>query len=390
VSVGLSTLAMVAIVIIIVASVGFALYLPTTSHCGSACTTSSVIYQTVESNMTLRGQAAAVPCVGFNEANCPSASNSTLRDVDLILYGNTYYYLYNFTETPTGYSTFSNATTTITSYPKPSTFTTWFTNSSVFCISPAHPLTNTERQNPTCPTAPYSSMTIAIRNPSSTSALNSSSGLRLDLALALNASGGVAVVASVLNTRSSTNTVAAENQWPLGAEDMLMWVQGYCGPPPDLPLGYAIFQGNYSPGNLTGATPLALEAQPLGGLCPAQPVASSFAFNPASDVASVSESGGIGGGGGENVTTSTACQRAPGIDCWWGGLGTWSGYWTGSTQQNGAGLVSGGACPGQTASQQFPSGCPLEFNRFAPGVYTVVAGDEWGQVAILHFTVASS
>jgi len=29
------------------------------------------------------------------------------------------------------------------------------------------------------------------------------------------------------------------------------------------------------------------------------------------------------------------------------------------------------------------------FTNFEPGVYTVVAGDEWGNLVILHFTVAS-
>jgi len=34
-----------------------------------------------------------------------------------------------------------------------------------------------------------------------------------------------------------------------------------------------------------------------------------------------------------------------------------------------------------------PSANPV-FHPFEPGVYTVVAGDEWGDVVLLHFTVA--
>ena len=28
------------------------------------------------------------------------------------------------------------------------------------------------------------------------------------------------------------------------------------------------------------------------------------------------------------------------------------------------------------------------FSHFTPGIYTVVGGDEWGVLAILHFTVS--
>jgi hypothetical protein len=118
--------------------------------------------------------------------------------------------------------------------PKPSTFTTWFTNSPVFSISPAHPLTNAERQNPTCPTAPYTPMTVTVWNPPSTSALNSSTGLRLDLALSVNTSGGITVVADVFNTRSSVNNLTAESHWPLDPSKLFLWVQGGCGAPSDL------------------------------------------------------------------------------------------------------------------------------------------------------------
>ncbi len=33
-------------------------------------------------------------------------------------------------------------------------------------------------------------------------------------------------------------------------------------------------------------------------------------------------------------------------------------------------------------------GAKSEFNEFASGVYTVVGVDEWGALAILHFTVS--
>ena len=30
-----------------------------------------------------------------------------------------------------------------------------------------------------------------------------------------------------------------------------------------------------------------------------------------------------------------------------------------------------------------------QLTNFAPGVYTVVGGDEWGNLIVLHFTVAN-
>jgi len=35
------------------------------------------------------------------------------------------------------------------------------------------------------------------------------------------------------------------------------------------------------------------------------------------------------------------------------------------------------------------AGQNLNEDNFAPGVYTVVAGDEWGALVVLHFTVTN-
>jgi hypothetical protein len=32
--------------------------------------------------------------------------------------------------------------------------------------------------------------------------------------------------------------------------------------------------------------------------------------------------------------------------------------------------------------------CNATFSNFTPGIYTVVGGDEWGALVVLHFTVA--
>jgi hypothetical protein len=334
-----------------------------------------VVYQVIRTNLTLQGQAAVVPCTGFNEANCPSPANATLNPVDLITYGGTYYYLYNQTE-----STSSSTT---------AAYMTWFTNSSVVCISPAHPLTNTEHQNPTCPAGPYQPNVVAIPV-TSTTTVNSSLGLRLDLNLSSQSPGSITVAIDLFNAVDHLNNLTADNLWPSGAGNLYLWVQGGCGPPTDLPFGYAIFQGNLSKNDIATSVPLTLEAQPGGLFCPYEAPTPFFAFYPLSDVATTYQWGNIPSlAGNYNVTTSTTCTQAHGSDCWWNGLGTWSGYWTGSTQQAGADEVFGGTCSSGQTSSSLSTDCPLTFNQFSPGVYTVVAADEWGQVTVLHFVASS-
>jgi len=52
-----------------------------------------------------------------------------------------------------------------------------------------------------------------------------------------------------------------------------------------------------------------------------------------------------------------------------------------------AGLVTDGYyAPGQTYEQGQPNGGET-ITPFEPGTYTVVAGDQWGQVAFAHFEV---
>ena len=102
--------------------------------------------------------------------------------------------------------------------------------------------------------------------------------------------------------------------------------------------GYEIIQGNYGPGNFTQGNALWIQPQfqmpSCGGVMPGN---DSYSFKPLS---------------AENVLS-----------------GAYVGYWSGPTFANQAGQTS-------------------TYAPFAPGVYTVLAGDQWGQVAILHFFVA--
>jgi hypothetical protein len=204
------------------------------------------------------------------------------------------------------------------------------------------------------------------------------------------------VAIDLLNTFNHANNLTAETQWPSDAGNFYLWVQGGCGPPSDLPFGYAVFQGNLSENQVAKSTPLSLEAQ-VEAFCLNEAPTPYFTFYPLSDVAQTYQWGNTPTlAGMYNVTASTTCTPAYGWDCWWNGLGTWSGYWTGSTQPPGPNQAFGGACPsgGQSSSTgqvtySSSTDCPLTFDLFSPGVYTLVAADEWGQVATLYFTVTS-
>ena len=334
---------------------------------------SPAVYQVTDENLTLHGEAAIVPCKGFNSAVCPSAGNASLYHVELVRYGGEDYYLSSYTEYPSGQSVECVGSSCVTLTTTASTYTVWFTNSTVYCISPAHPFTNSEHQNPTCPTSPYRTTTVIVPTPS-VSSLDSAIGLRLNLSLASDPNGAIVVAVNDFNTLDHVNNITASNRWPMNQGGSAFWISGGSFYAP--PLAYAILQGDYSLNNFTTGAPLSLEAERYGTTPYVAPTP-YYAFNPYSDVATAYEPGDIDlPGAYYNVTVGSG--------------GTVSGYWTGSGSQSGVGSIIGGACPGQASTipiVQASSGCPLVLNQFLPGVYTVVAADEWGQVVLLHFTL---
>ena len=363
---------------LVIVGIGVANFVSSSGSGPTVIVTSSPVYQIVKENLTVSGRAAEVPCSGFNLADCASFGNGTLHNVELISYGGAFYYLFTVVE--------PNGEGQNDSQPLPtSVYTVWFTNSTVYCISPAHPITNSLHQNPTCPTTPFRVSRVVVPVPLD-STLNSTYGLRLSLALSTNSSGAVSVAVDLFNTLNHTNMISAGNHWPVSVSNMFLWLQEGCGPPTDLPIGYEILQGNYSLGDFREGTPLWLEASPLIPGCPREIPTPYYTFRPLSDVATWS-----GSYASYDLAVETPCQFNPGSGCYWYGVGTWFGYWTGSTTQVGTGLwVQGGECPGQessTSTQGTPFNCPLLFNRFPAGMYTVIAADEWGQVLLLHFVV---
>jgi DNA-binding transcriptional ArsR family regulator len=161
----------------------------------------------------------------------------------------------------------------------------------------------------------------------------------LQLRLSLNVSSstsGVTVSTGVVeyNTLSSTNKVAAADERPLalnGLNGAPCWAVGY-------PVGVGIARGYYTSSNVTAATPLDIPP-PSPGVTYGCPItgefndAAGYLFQPMNQTA-----------------TSYGCAVS--------------------------------SCPTEDV------GAEVIFTSFPRGVYTVMAEDEWGNLALAHFTIA--
>jgi hypothetical protein len=121
------------------------------------------------------------------------------------------------------------------------------------------------------------------------------------------------------------------------------------------PIGYAIYSGKYSSDQILRQkpTPVSL-CHPGVYNCPAIFNVGGYLFLPSSDVATVFSSAI------DNQTSSAIFTDSM------SGSGSFSGGWT-------------------MGSDVFGTGA--QFSSFQPGVYTIVGGDEWGDIALLYFTV---
>ena len=291
------------------------------------------VYQVVASNLTLQGPTAAIPCNfiwPFGDSACPSASNATLSGVELVKYGVVYYYSLQNQSAATGYGQ-GPCPNNCVHYP----YDIWFTNSTVFCVSYAIPL------GYKCPSLPYDEETISIPR-GLNSSTDSANGLRLSLDLWTNSTGALDLKVSEFNTLDEVNNVTMGGDFPPIRNT---WTGSACS---SSPIGYEIVEGNYGASIFTQATALSLGIQSPVQCAEVMGGSGVISFKPLSDGASLSLAS--------------------------------SGFWMGSFE----------AYSGSTCSNLSPSpGCQLSFVTFPPGPYTVVAGDEWGDVVILHFTIQS-
>lgn len=166
----------------------------------------------------------------------------------------------------------------------------------------------------------------------SASALNLLTGLSLDLNLSVNANGQVVVTTYEFNTLDRINNVSYGSTFL--NTSFFQWTRTSCyGGGME---GYEILQGNYGSNNFTSGKAVWLQPQIFVGSCSGLETSTetsnstSYSFKPL---------------GAESVLS-----------------GAYVGFWTNPSDDS-------------------------TYQPFAPGTYTVIAADEWGQVAISYFIV---
>ena len=198
-------------------------------------------------------------------------------------------------------------------------------------------------------------MTVNTNNITATTSFNngnlasskSVNGLELSLSLdskTYQSGQQVGIYIDEKNTLSKTNTITASAKWPISGLGV-----GPCGVL-NYPFGIVIFKGSYTAAYISSGVPLQIY-EPNIYHCPMILTdISSYVFQPLSDNAAVFQ-----------MSESTASFTA-GMNAEFEPAPT--GYW--ASNEVGA-----------------------AFTNFEPGVYTIVAGDEWGALAVVHFTVAN-
>lgn len=186
----------------------------------------------------------------------------------------------------------------------------------------------------------------ATSEPPGINSASSQSANGLSLSLSLDAKtykpgGTINMVVSEWNTLKKTNKLPVSDKWPVPGLSV-----DICGTL-SFPFGVAILRGDYSAGNVETAMPLILY-NPSGivqGCLPPVLDVTAFHFKPLSDIATLD---------GTVIDQTATFEMSTEVSVW--------SYWVGS--------------PPNAVSQ-----------NLEPGVYTVVAGDEWGALVVLHFTI---
>jgi len=306
----------------------------------SSSFTNSSAWTVINSNATVYGNLACEDTIAMlTPISCPPAypgAKSPSLNVEIISYHGEVLY---------------DANISIGVNGQPMTWTMWFTNSTIFCVSPSDGYA-------LCPTHPtYPTIVISTRSASSS---NPSNGLRLDLQLS-NTTEGINVTVDVYNTLNTVNNVTSASDWAIYSNSL----NDICGG--NEVVAFAVYQGNYGTGNFTSGSPLAIDSVGGGNICPLLSSSVVYSFNPDSGVASAPAGVFAPGPFSRNVTLSYPV----------------SGYYTCSVgtlsfkPQNASGVW---VCPQDTG---------YKFNPLPPATYTMVGLDQWGDVAVLRFSVLS-
>ena len=153
---------------------------------------------------------------------------------------------------------------------------------------------------------------------------------------------------SEFNTLTTYNYIPAVQSWSNANLSL-----GPCGTF-EFPFGIVLYQGHYTNQNISSGTPLTIytpnantTSAPRPEDCPAKPDVFSYDFAPQSDNAIINLTWA-----GDNTSTTYSLSDSVSI----------LGYWSGSSSAE-------------------------AFHPLNPGVYTVLAGDEWGNMVLEYVTV---
>jgi hypothetical protein len=175
------------------------------------------------------------------------------------------------------------------------------------------------------------------------------SGNGLSLTLAIDSTSyqpgqQISITIAEKNTLATKDSIEAANAWFVQGLNMGPCVTKY-------PFGISILQGNYDTTNVASITPLNLYDPNVVIWCPVGLSVTAYDFQPSSDTAVI-----------YSYFLSSTGNSWPPWSMQMIGKVSSTGYWAGNR-------------PAAT------------FINFTPGIYTVVGGDEWGALVILHFTV---
>jgi hypothetical protein len=176
----------------------------------------------------------------------------------------------------------------------------------------------------------------------------STSGLNLSLALdstIYQPGQPVSIIVDEINTLLKPNKVSASEKWPVAGLSVEP-----CGTL-NYPFGMVVFKGNYTSAGISSAIPLDLYGPYAKHSCPRiLGSIASYVFQPSSDIADIFQTS-------ESDAAITQMKMNSDVEP------IPTGYWVRNDTN-------------------------IYFTDFIPGVYTVVAGDEWGTMVIRHFTVS--
>jgi len=205
--------------------------------------------------------------------------------------------------------------------------------------------------DPSAAPSPVSSGPRSLTRSLTSTYVNGSSGLSLRLTInttVLTRGQNLSVSISEYNSANTLQNVSVAAHWPIS--NLTLYPCGRIG----YPFGVAVLRGNYEEGNLSLGTTLQI-VESGSQSCPSTPGFNNYYFEIHSDKAALSG----------DCTPSVSCGQPYNASQ----TIAITGYWTG-----------GAPIPMEPLT-------PSVLHPLQHGEYTLVAGDEWGNEAILHFVV---